>query len=57
VFSAENSILIKALRQEKWYGSKKLLTNKQWTLSGLKILCDFTFQRHLSIRHVIPCNR
>jgi len=44
VFSAENSILIKVLRQEKGYGAKTFITefpNKQWTLSGLKSLLRF----------------
>jgi len=41
VFSAEDRILIKGLRQEKGYGAKRLISefpNKPWTLSGLKKL-------------------
>jgi len=39
VFSAEDRILIKGLRQEKSYCAKRLISefpNKPWTLSGLK---------------------
>ena len=41
VFSADDRVLIKVLRQEKGYGAKKLIAeflSKQWTLSGLKKL-------------------
>jgi len=39
VFSADDPVLIKVLRQEKGYGAKKFIaefSNKPWTLSGLK---------------------
>jgi len=39
VFSADDHVLIKVLRQEKGYSAKKFITefpNKPWTLSGFK---------------------
>jgi len=41
VISSEDRVLIKVLRREKGYGSKKLLAefpNKAWTLTSLKRL-------------------
>jgi len=38
VFSADDCVLIKPLRQKKWYGAKKFIAefpSKPWTLSGL----------------------
>jgi len=38
VFSADDRVLIKLLRQEKGYGAKKFVAkfpSKPWTLSGL----------------------
>jgi len=38
IFSADNNVLIKLLRQKKRYGAKKFITkfsSKLWTLSGL----------------------
>jgi len=43
VFSADNRVLIKVLRQEKGYGADEFITefpSKPWTLSGFKIVAD-----------------
>jgi len=34
VFSKEDKVLIKVLRQEKGYGAKKCITQQPWSESG-----------------------
>jgi len=59
VFSANDRVLIKLLKQKKGYGAKKFVAeffNKPWTLSGLNKRLPNTIHHILRRPHKSRCN-